>query len=97
RTLWPEKRMVEVNATTFDQVALTAVRSFRIYLEKARAFRYRVVSYRCLCENPELEVARLMAMFPLRIEQQQLLLQPTKPKGGDPKTYAKTEISLSAR
>eukprot|EP01031_Cornospumella_fuschlensis_P045069 gene45069-55129_t len=58
---------------------------------EARAQHFRIVSYEAFCARPEVELARLMALVPLRLDARQLRFTPPEKisGGGDPKTLAK--------
>lgn len=97
RTLWPDKRMTEVSPENFAHFARATIASFKEYLSSFRAHRYRVVTYKALCAEPEVEVSRLLAMMPLRFESGQLKLEVAAARGGDPKAYTKVSIEYSER
>ena len=92
QTLWKETKLPEVSEETFSRFAKSLRNGLLKVCLAARAQHYRMVSYEAFCKAPADELARLMALIPLRLERQaQLSFRPpqdTRP-GGDPKTRTK--------
>lgn len=91
RTLWKSKLFTEVSEETFGIFAQHMRTRLRLICAQARAQHFRIVSYEAFCARPEVELARLMALVPLRLDARQLRFAPPGKinGGGDPKTLAK--------
>lgn len=91
RTMWKRKMMTEVSDATFDSFAFGILEGLRQICHHARAQHFRMVNYEGFCAAPDTELARLMALVPLRLERSQLSFAPPKKiaAGGDPKTTSK--------
>jgi hypothetical protein len=91
RTLWKNKLFTEVSDETFRGFAHQMRVRLALICEQARAQHFRLVSYEAFCARPETELARLMALVPLRLDARQLRFTPPEKisGGGDPKTFAK--------
>ena len=96
-TLWLEARLPVVSERTFSQFARSSLRGLAHITWHARAQHHRIVSYKQFCAAPANELARLMALFPLRLESQQLKLGKMRNQGGDPKVYKSDCIEFSDR
>ena len=95
---WLKSNPLVINQKTFTHFANDTLQSLDHIVRRARTQHYRLVSYRTLCADVENEIARLMAVFPLRYEHQQTTLQSRIPKGGgDPKAHASNTITFSDR
>lgn len=95
--MWKRSEPIKISDASFSSWARSSLASFEVIARRAGAHRCRVVSYQNFCLDPENELARLMALFPLRLEQAQLKLAVSKPQGGDPKAYQKTQVDASDR
>ena len=96
-TKWLESLMPDVSEETFTQFARGSIGALAHIAWHARAQHHRIVSYRQFCENPANELARLMGLFPLRLETPQLQLGKTRHRGGDAKAYSSERIEFSDR
>lgn len=87
-TMWGQKKLTEFSDETF----LGFVRGSRNGLEHlvrhARSQHFRLISYERFCADPANELARLIALVPLRLEPTQLQSSRAPESGaGDPKAY----------
>lgn len=91
RTLWKNKHFTEISEETFGVFASHVRARLALICAQARAQHFRMVSYEAFCAHPAVELARLMALVPLRLDPQQLrFTRPDKITGrGDPKTITK--------
>ena len=97
RTFWPEKKLVAGDATAFASYAQVLRHGLGLLCRSARAQHFRLVSYEAFCDQPALELARLMALLPLPLEPEAQLAF-AGASGGDPKTARKAgRISVSDR
>lgn len=99
RERWAEGKMTEASEASFRQFMGTSVAGLGAVAREARAHTVRTIAYPRLCEEPDNEIARLLAAIPLALERRQLRLIDTGPRqqGGDPKAYEKQTIELSNR
>lgn len=87
---WKEKKMTEHSEEAFRGFAAATRNGMMEIVNNARAQHFRIVSYEKFCQEPRNELARLMALVPLSLEQEQLnLTTQDNQRGGDPKTYLK--------
>jgi hypothetical protein len=91
RDRWKEKKLVEVSAQSLAQWARMIRQGLREICTALRAQHFRVVCYEDFCANPGPRLARLMALFPERIEPGQLNFAPAPGTIGqaDPKVVEK--------
>jgi len=94
RTLWKNKLFTEISEETFGIFAGQMRTRLGLICAQARAQHFRLVSYEAFCARPETELARLMALVPLRLDARQLRFTPPDKVsgGGDPKTLAKAGV-----
>ena len=100
REMWREKKLNEVTEQNFRGFARSLQERLYMICARARAQHFRIVSYEAFCRDPDSEAARLMALFPERLEPGQLQFAPPKgiAKGGDPKTQLKSgSIKVDSR
>lgn len=97
--IWRERKMTGVTPESFAQWANAQRRALKRITDRARAQHHRLISYEAFCAAPGAELARLMALLPERLEQDQLAFRPPKGQAaGDPKTRAKAgAITLTDR
>lgn len=89
RQMWREKKLAEASQDSFERWANAQRRALKKITDQARAQHVRLISYEAFCAQPKSELARLMALFPERVESAQLQFRPPKGAGGDPKTRDK--------
>lgn len=89
--LWTEKKLTAATNETFQRWISGQIRSLRLLTDYARAQHFRLVSYEAFCANPKTELARLMALIPLHLSEDQLFFSAPDGVngGGDPKTKDK--------
>ncbi|MBX9749623.1 MAG: hypothetical protein K5Q68_08405 [Roseococcus sp.] len=100
RTLWKNKLFTEISPETFGSFAHQMRMRLRLICDQARAQHFRIVSYEAFCARSEIELARLMALVPLRLDARQLRFTPPEKisGGGDPKTLTKAGgIAMESR
>ena len=96
-TMWLDKLMTSPSDKHFETFAKLAIAGFAEIVWHARSQHCRVINYNDFCSDPENELSRLMGLFPLRLEQQQLELSKTAHRGGDPKAYSGASIEKTDR
>lgn len=99
RKFWKLKKMTEISEETFTVFARSSLMGFRIIGEQVRAHAFRFLSYTAHCEAVANSTARCMALFPLRLEPEQLSdFSNNAPSVGDPKLRDKgARIMLTDR
>ncbi|MEM6693545.1 MAG: hypothetical protein AAF626_02645 [Pseudomonadota bacterium] len=97
KEVWPDKRLTEVSESNFQMFARSSIASLALFVRDAGAHKLRFTSYDRLCEATDVELARVMAVFPLRMEAAQLNLATASHVGGDPSANRKKEVSHSSR
>ena len=95
--IWLEKKMTNPSDKHFQTFAKLAVAGLAEIVWHARSQHCRVINYDDFCSDPENELSRLLGLFPLRLEQQQLELSKTAHRGGDPKAYSGASIEKTDR
>lgn len=98
--LWAEKKLTEATGANFSRWINGQRGALRYLVDHARAQHYRLISYEAFCADPGPELARLMALVPLRVHADQLRFSPPMQTrlGGDPKTLIKSgKIEFSGR
>ncbi len=98
--LWAERKLTEPTPRNFDAFMTGQRTALTHVTNHSRSQHYRVVSYEAFCATPSVELARLMALIPLRVHADQLQFK--RPDGvlpgGDPKTNLKSgKIDVSDR
>lgn len=99
-TLWKNARAFGRTQDSIKSFAINSSRGLRIVCQNLRMPHFRVVHYGQFCLTPTEELARIMAMVPLRFQRSQLDLRLKKGerKQGDPKTYQRgSEIAETQR
>lgn len=95
--LWKIKKVINIDNASFRQFAKVNLNAMRHIAWRGRAQHFRFVSYRQFCRNLSCETARLMGVFPLRFEPEQVSLEPSDIQGGDHKVYTTNQVTYSDR
>jgi hypothetical protein len=90
--LWKEKKLTEASSENFSKWVLGQQQALKFITDRARAQHFRLVSYEAFCKNSRVELARLMALVPLHLDDKQFEFAPPHgvQRGGDPKTLEKS-------
>lgn len=98
RDMWKEKKLTEHSPANFQAFVQSARAGLQTVVSRAREQHFRIVTYERFCAAPRLELARLMALIPYRLEPGQLSLSTEEEqRGGDPKAWRSTKVELSDR
>ena len=83
---WKLKKMTEISEETFTVFARSSLLGFKIMGEQLRAHAFRFMSYAAHCDAIANSTSRCMALFPLRMEPEQISnFRNNSPSVGDPK------------